>query len=132
MRNGHVAAGTALLLFLFLASYAHSQSASMNASINSTTAYIEQVNESSYLVYYPNLTTAYSDLGKAINASKTNETEAAALLVQARQSAQAAQARVEAHKPSSFAILVGIGIIVAALLYMFMRPVRDRQRRSNG
>ena len=127
MRMLYIALGLALLSFTMFYSGAYSNgSANITSAINATRQYIEKVNESAYLVFYPNLDYAYNALGNAVKLSHTNTTAAYALLQLATASAAAAQHRIYQYSLASFYALAVISVIFAVILYRLMR----KQRRS--
>lgn len=115
----------ALILLVMLYSGAHpGGSANITSAINSTRQYIDSVNESAYLVFYPNLDYAYNALNEAVNVSHTNTTEAYALLQLASSSAAAAQHRLYRYSLASFYALAIVSVAFAAILYSLMRRPR--------
>jgi hypothetical protein len=121
MRILYLVIGLALLSSTLLCSGASLGATNITVAINSTSQYIESVNESAYLVFYPNLTGAYAALNASMNASHTNTTKAYALLGLARSSADAAQRRIFQYYSVSFYVLAVISIVLAAALYVLMR-----------
>ncbi len=126
----HIMAGALLLLLSFFILSAPTAVAfasgggsrqSINSSINSTTAYIQQVNESAYLIFYPNLSSAYNYLQKAENVSGTNATMAYVLLSEARASAAKQQDYLNGEKQVSAAVMAALTIITALLLFQVMK-----------
>ncbi len=102
-------------------------STGIGASINSTTAYINKVNQSGYLVFYPQLSQAYGYLNQAKNQSKANLTESYFLLAKARASAYSQQQSLAQNERYSLYALVLISVFLAVLLYVLMAPYRARR-----
>jgi hypothetical protein len=131
MKLVYKAAGIFLLLFSVF-SFAQqpqlSQNNGINQSINQTAAYISIVNQSGYLLFSPNLTTAYSDLSEAQNVSRSNPAQALALLAEAHQSAQQQLQYLDSEKNTSFTVLAIITVVLAIALYYVMR--RDKKAAS--
>ncbi|MGD0729560.1 MAG: hypothetical protein ABR981_05785 [Candidatus Micrarchaeaceae archaeon] len=128
--------GLALLVamsFFGIAAGAQSSNVSSNLTIaiNSTQSYIETVNQSSYLVFYPNLSTAYNDLALARNESSINISDAYMLLGKAKESAEEAQSRISQYKTISLYLLVIVGVILAFSLYVLMSPSKAPKRKNN-
>jgi len=128
--------GLALLVamsFFGIAAGAQSSNVSSNLTIaiNSTQSYIETVNQSSYLVFYPNLSTAYNDLALARNESSINISDAYMLLGKAKGSAEEAQSRISQYKTISLYLLVIVGVILAFSLYVLMSPSKAPKRKNN-
>jgi hypothetical protein len=126
MRAIHVAVGLAIFAFALLYSGAPANvpanvPANLTLAINSTRQYVESVNESSYLLFYPNLTYAYNALGTAVNVSRTNATEAYELLKVANTSAADAQRSIYRYALDSLYALAVISVALAALLFRLMQ-----------
>lgn len=128
MRKTYAAAGAVLLLALMFYSNFTSRPMGRNLSvaINSTRAYLQQVNQSAYLFFYPNLGQAYSYLYRAMNQSLLNQSMAYALLNQSRGSAMAEQDRIGSYRQESAYVLGGITVALAVILYALMRPFNTR------
>ena len=128
MRMLYLALGMALLSFTLLYSGASSNgSTNITAAINSTRQYIDRVNQSAYLVFYPNLNYAYNALNEAVNVSHTNATEAYSLLQLASSSAAAAQRHIYQYSLASIYALAVISAALAAMLFYLMRkPKKSR------
>ncbi|HIH49882.1 MAG: hypothetical protein ABSE71_01130 [Candidatus Micrarchaeaceae archaeon] len=121
----------AVLAALFYGAAANAQSAGAtgygygmgaSAAINSTASYVNSINQSSYLIFYPNLTGAYNYLNMARNESQTNLTYTYLLLGKARASAQVQQQILLKYQQLSLLIIIVLAVFLAALLYFFMRP----------
>jgi hypothetical protein len=128
-----LAYGLVLLAILFLASPAHAAAPAYNGTnitqaINSTASYVNTINQSSYLVFYPNLTAAYRYLNLSENASRTNPTYAYSLLAEARSSARHQQLAIQQYANLSLYLLIAIAIVLAVVLYVFMRPYRPGRK----
>ncbi|MDE1810804.1 MAG: hypothetical protein KGH66_02075 [Candidatus Micrarchaeota archaeon] len=136
MRALYMAIGAFLLLSVFFFS-SYSQSASAGQSnfttiVNSTKAYLAAVNGSSYLLFYPNMSKAYSEFYLALNQSFNNQSRALALLNMSRQTASAQLSHIESYRSSSAYLLGVITISLAAVLYILMKPVRARTRTARS
>lgn len=130
MRITYLAIGFLLFLFLFL-HFANADSTNSNLSraINYTASYIEIVNESAYLIFYPNLTGSYYYYNQAINASKSNNSSHAyALLHKARDVADVQLAMINRYRTTSLYVLIAITIILGIILYVLMRPYKVVRR----
>ena len=126
-RPFYIAFGAALLLSI-LAFQTLPQGYSMNTTINSTLAYVNKVNQSAYLLFYPNLAPAYNDINKAINVSKTNPAYAYTLLGDATSSADNQLNLINGYMDISFFVLVVIALLLTFLLYKLMKPGKKRNR----
>jgi len=136
MKSLYAAMGAILLLaVLFYNAYAQSyspESMNLSSAINSTKAYLQSVNTSSYLIFYPDLKVAYSDLYLAMNQSFSNQSRAFALLNESMTSASAEQSRLNGYKNESAYILGGITVALGLALYVLMKPVRGRSGRAKA
>jgi hypothetical protein len=127
MKIRYVMLGMAILaMLLFYSISIHTQSASIsganiNSSISSTAAFINKVNQSGYLIFYPNLTAAYNYLQLAKeNSQSGNITSSYILLAKAQQSAQLQLDSMDQYKSDSLYILIVSSILLAIILYMLM------------
>ena len=107
---------------------AQANATSFGAALNSTTSYVDSINQSSYLIFYPNMTAAYNYLSLAKNESQTNTTYAYLLLQKANESAQLQAHLLFRYQQLSLLILIALAILLAAILYFFMRPKRIAER----
>ena len=107
-------------------------SASINASINSTAAYINTVNQSGYLVFYPQLAQAYNYLNLAKNISAKNASAAYSLLAMARSSAQSQELSLQHNERYLSYGLIAASLFLGLLLYALMRPPLRRGNVTNG
>jgi hypothetical protein len=118
-----------LLLFSLLARCASAQ-AGIGVEVNSTRSYVDTVNESAYLIFYPNLTAAYNYVDSAANVSHTNPAYAQVLLGKARESAEAQLAGIDRYKAWSFYALVATSVVLAVLLERLMRAKLPKKARK--
>lgn len=103
------------------------------AYYNATSAYIAKVNQSGYLIFRPNLTQAYNDLGQAnslLSSNTPNATRAVQLLQSATASATKAQQKIYGYRAISAVVVIFLTIIVAFVLYKWMKPVSQQRRRE--
>jgi predicted PurR-regulated permease PerM len=129
MKVRYITVGMAVLAMLFLFNFMHAQGASistlnMTETINSTATYINTVNQSGYLVFYPNLVQAYGYLNQAKNQSQTNPQYAYLLLAKARSSAQSQEAQIDQYKTDSLYVLIALAFILVISVYLLMRPYK--------
>ncbi len=130
MRKAYLLLGFLLFLFLFFYNHAHAASIDYNLSntINTTYSYINTVNYSAYLFFYPNLTQAYSYYYKAVNVSTKNSTQTYTLLQQARSSAGNELIKINKYKQQSTEALAVVSVFLIVILYMLMRPYKSTKR----
>ncbi|MCL4372201.1 hypothetical protein M1373_02685 [Candidatus Marsarchaeota archaeon] len=95
--------------------------ASINASINKTESLLNEVNKSSYLIFYPNLKQAYSDLSKAKSIANEDPGLAENLLNLSYASAQSQLSSINKYRNISFVIMLLLTAVSAVALYRLMR-----------
>lgn len=134
MRVKYILLGIAMLAAVIsYAAIVHAQGiyeSNLSYDINTTTHFINTVNKSGYLIFYPNLKQAYGYLNQAKNQS--NVSYSYVLLAKARASAQAQLDSINTYKKLSLYVLIASGIFLSALLYYMMLPrkkVATRKRR---
>ena len=84
------------------------------------------VNQSPYLVFYPNLTASYSYIDKAMNVSHTDPAYGYALLDMATGSARQQLDMINRYRTVSFCALAAATAVLALLLNRFMKPGKAR------
>ncbi len=101
-------------------------------AINMTSSYVNSINQSSYLVFYPNLTASYKYLNEARTEFAANQTYAYSLLSKARQSATEQQTSLLRYQSLSLYILAASSILLAIILYIYMKPHQYKGRKPKG
>ena len=109
-------------------SHSNYTQAQANAIIRNATNYINEVNDSGYLVFYPNLTQAYSYLNKSYALYPSSPSGAVYYATLASASAQGQYGRISYYRSASLITVLVLTVVVAALLYLFMRPVKLKKR----
>lgn len=104
---------------------------SLPAATNYTSGFISGVNGSGYLVFQPNLTSAYSYLEKAKNVSYGDPAAAYAYLNKALEAAHAQQGVLARYKDGSFAVLLVLTAVSAFFLYWFSKPISGSSRKKS-
>ena len=99
-------------------------------AINDTAQYIQQVNQSAYLIFYPNLTQAYSYLNQAKNASQKSPSYAQLLLTKASESAQQQQNILNSEKSDATIAVAVLFFVSTVSLFMAMRPRKNTKMTS--
>ena len=115
----------AMLVFYTLVAHAQTptiSSGNLGQAINSTASFINKVNQSGYLLFYPNLTQAYHYLDIAKTQPANSTAYAYSLLAQARSSAQSQLNAMNAYKTYSLYATVASAVVLAVLLYALMAP----------
>jgi hypothetical protein len=103
-----------------------------NSTINSTANYIETINQSGYLLFYPNLSKAYSYLEKARSIYTKSPSAAVAYANQAEASAREQYATIGQYRLYSLVAAAIFTIAMGAILYLFMIPVRKTVKKSSS
>jgi hypothetical protein len=127
MRGRYILLGMALLAMLLFFNKVSAQQPVINSTnitmlINSTQSFINQVNKSGYLVFYPNLAQSYKYLDMAKNVYQSNQTDAYYLLAEARSSAQMQLQSINKYRQISLYAMVILAIVSSVLLYIYMKP----------
>ncbi len=132
MKPIYIAAGAALLLAAVIVGYAYpanseyagsNTSKNISAAINSTREYLNIVNKSAYVIFYPNMEQPYAYLDGAVNAtSKKNYSDAYSLLAKARASASEQKSIIYKYRSETFWIMLVAFIASLAVLYFIMKP----------
>lgn len=99
-----------------------------NLTIANVSAYIAAVNQSGYLIFYPNLTTAYVYLDKAQSLYLSSPALAQTYAIRAQQSAALAYDTISEYKAYAFVFVVVLTILTAGIFYALARPVRRTKR----
>ncbi|MGC8652288.1 MAG: hypothetical protein ACP5UH_03505 [Candidatus Micrarchaeia archaeon] len=97
---------------------------SFGGELNATIAYINMVNKSAYIIFYPNLTSAYAYISEAKKAASSDPQNASALLGLAKASAEKQLMAVYKYRTESVIVLAVIAVILAIIIYIYMRPVQ--------
>ncbi len=105
---------------------------SVSAVINQTAAYINTVNQSGYLIFYPNLTSSYSFLNKSKQAYGNNLSESMFYANRAKSSAEDAYTKIESYKYYSAITLLVLAIALGALIYLYMLPIKKGKAKRIG
>ena len=107
-----------------------SAAATASSVYNAALSYISYVNQSSYLLFYPNLTTAYLDLNKSSGLLTSDPSNAIVYANAARQSAAQQYSRMAYYKCYSGIAVLAFTLVVAAMIYFYMQPVKRGRRNS--
>ena len=119
-----------LILFFNANSITHIQNnsisnTSLSSQINSTLSYINQVNQSSYLIFYPNLSSAYNEINMARNSS--NSITINHLLESAKSSAEQQNNMLNNYRYISFIVMLILVIFSSILLYKLTLPFNSKK-----
>ena len=120
-------------MLLTLSQSAALQGASINATaynstealaiINQSLAYVNEINQSSYLIFFPNLKSAYAYLGKAKEIYNKTPDIAVVYAYKADEIARYEYAEISKYRLVSFAVMVAMTAVIAAWLYHIMKPL---------
>lgn len=100
-----------------------------NATISSALAYVNMVNQSGYLVFFPNLTQAYSYLQKAQGVYNSSPAAAVFYANKAVASAQAQYQSLRSNWLPSFAVMLALSAASAAAVIISMRKAAKAKRK---
>jgi hypothetical protein len=95
-----------------------------NLSVSNATAYINNINQSGYLIFKPDLTQAYAYLSAAQASYLTQPTFAVSQAGLAESSALAAYNKISSYKSTAALIMIILTIITAMVLYKLSLPDR--------
>lgn len=96
-----------------------------NQTVSNAAYYLSQVNESGYLIFYPNLTQAYVNLLKAESIYNTSPASAVVLANKAVSEASTEYARIGTYKTES---AVATGAFVVFFAFLLSRSTRRMQK----
>lgn len=126
-----------LILFLFL-EVAHAQgqlaypnytAQRANATVQNVSYYIAIVNESGYLIFEPNLTSANNYLTMAQGNTISNPYLAVAYANKAYNLTEEQYNSIEAYKSESLPFIVAFTAAMLILLYKFMIPIKRAKKK---
>jgi hypothetical protein len=103
-----------------------------NKTIAEAQQYIEKINESTYLIFAPNLTQAYEYLSKAEKAYNTSPEEAVLYAKEAMRAAAASYDKLNAYRLYSALVMFAVTVALALLLLHIMRKVPKEGRNRKG
>ena len=95
-----------------------------NLTVNNAAYYISQVNESGYLIFYPNLTQAYADLFKAESTYNTSPITAVVYANKAVNEATSEYIRISSYKSESVVVMAAATIVLAIVIARTTRRIR--------
>lgn len=101
-----------------------------NTTISQVLDYIQRVNESSYLIFNPNLTTAYAYMDNASKIYQKSPGQAIQYAYLAKASAEAQYAAISMYKQDSLIVMLFFTAIFAAILYFYARPQKPKPVRK--
>ncbi len=122
------------LIFLFSFSGAETvsvqsySSAQARTIINQSIAYLNNINESGYLFFNPNLAQAYTYLNRSIELENSSPNTAIAYAYQAENSANTAFGRIDAYREYALVGVVAFTIIFGLFLYRLVFKKDDTVR----
>ena len=92
--------------------------------INETANYINLVNESGYLIFYPSLSEAYAYMNNATKFYNSSPDLAVSYALKAKQIALQEEEKLDSYKLISLISMLIFTIIMLLLLYLYMKPIR--------
>ncbi|MDE1825837.1 MAG: hypothetical protein KGH61_04750 [Candidatus Micrarchaeota archaeon] len=107
-------------------------SAYASSVINQTQAYLDTVNQSAYLIFYPDLSKAYSYLGQAREIYQSSPSGAIENAYLARSYATEQYQSISAYRSASLPVVIILALLSLAWLYYVMKPIKKvGQRKIN-
>lgn len=106
-------------------------SAQASQIINSTWTYVNTINQSSYLIFYPNLNASYQYLNQSQGVYKTSPNLAVAYAYLAKKYADKEYARIGTYRNNSLIVMLIFSVIMLAAVYLVMKPVAKEQRKKH-
>ncbi len=104
-------------------------SMNISSAINYTKAYLLSVNDSAYIIFYPNNAKAYAYLEKAENLSKNDTTSAYALLANAIDFASHQESNIYRYQEASIITMAVLAVISGFILFKLMfTPVKIQKK----
>ncbi len=124
----------AVLMLLLLGSVMAAQvftasMASANLTLQQAESTVAQVNESGYLIFYPNLTTAYADLSRA---QKLYNTSPQSSLYWSQQSIAAANAQYQRISAYRYYSAIAMGALTLFFVFLLLRLFTPAKRTRAG
>lgn len=98
-----------------------------NLTVSNAAYYISQVNESGYLIFYPNLTQAYADLFKAESMYNTSPSTAVVYANKAVNEAASEYLRISGYRNES---VIGMAALTAVFAVVLARVSRRVKRQA--
>jgi len=92
--------------------------------INETANYINLVNESGYLIFYPSLSGAYAYMNNATKFCNSSPNLAVSYALKAKQIALQEEEKLNSYKLISLISTLIFTIIMLVMLYFYMKPIR--------
>ncbi|MDE1850983.1 MAG: hypothetical protein KGH54_04300, partial [Candidatus Micrarchaeota archaeon] len=96
-------------------------------TINQTLSYINQVNQSAYLIFYPDLSKAYSYLAQAQQVYSSSPSSAVSYANQAYSIAQGQYSQINSYRSLSTILLIVMAALVLYWLHVLMKPVKNAE-----
>ena len=92
--------------------------------INETANYINLINESGYLIFYPSLSEAYAYMNNATKFYNSSPDLAVSYALKAKQIALQEEEKLNSYKLISLISTLIFTIIMLVTLYFYMKPIR--------
>jgi len=103
-----------------------------NKTIAEAQQYIEKINESTYLIFAPNLTQAYEYIAKAEKTYNTSPEEAVLYAKEAMRVAATSYDKLNAYRLYSALVMLAVTVALALLLLHIMRKVPKEGHNRKG
>lgn len=138
MTMNRLQATAALFLFSFLLLNTYAQQISpanytpmqANTVIQNATNYVNLINQSSYLIFGPDLGKAYAYLAQARLIAASNPIGAVIDAELAYYSAEQAYAKISILRQKAFIIITAFALLMAIIMYDLMKPIKISQNKT--
>ena len=102
-----------------------------NQTLAGAADFVNLVNESGYLVFYPNLTQAYADLGRAGQFLNTSPSSSIVYANKAAAEAMAQYQIISRNRQTAAIVMLAISLLSGLALYRLSKPVAKEPRRRS-
>jgi hypothetical protein len=102
-----------------------------NRTINNALSVIDAVNQSGYLIFYPNLTQAYAYLNRSMTVLNASPEASVVLANKASNEAMSQYEQIGAYRQQSLVVMLALTVVLAVLLSRLLRPVAVRTGRKS-
>ncbi|MDE1870386.1 MAG: hypothetical protein KGH71_05410 [Candidatus Micrarchaeota archaeon] len=103
-----------------------------NQTITQTLSYVNQVNQSAYLIFYPDLSKAYSYIGQAQKVYLSSPSSAVSYANQAYLIAQSQYLQIGTYRLASLAVMLILTAAFLTWIYFLMKPMKSPTERRYG
>jgi hypothetical protein len=102
-----------------------------NITINNAIGVVNAVNESGYLLFYPDLSQAYADLNRSMSLYNASPSASVVLANRAAQEASDQYLKISAYKQESLVIMLILTAFFAYLMVLVVRPISAKKSKKS-